>query len=148
MLGRAWQMLLQGVQEVEAAPDRRAAAEMVLIRLCYVADLPPPGELVRRLTSGEPSAPRLPAPAAAPSPTPVAVATAVAAPPFAVEPTRVEQPRADTPRAFASYGNTKTQAAMAPAPQPLAEAPPPETPSPDPPPCPRASATWRCWCAT
>ena len=49
-LGRAWQMLLKGVAEVEAAPDRRAAAEMVLIRLCYVADLPPPGDLVRRLT--------------------------------------------------------------------------------------------------
>ena len=44
-LGRAWQMLLKGVAEVEAAPDRRAAAEMVLIRLCHVADLPPPGDL-------------------------------------------------------------------------------------------------------
>ena len=31
----------------------RAAAEMVLIRLCYVADLPPPGELVRRLQDGQ-----------------------------------------------------------------------------------------------
>ncbi|HUC18217.1 MAG TPA: DNA polymerase III subunit gamma/tau, partial [Acetobacteraceae bacterium] len=51
VLGRAWQMLLKGIQEVESAPDRRAAAEMVLIRLCYVADLPPPGELVRTLTS-------------------------------------------------------------------------------------------------
>jgi DNA polymerase-3 subunit gamma/tau len=49
VLARAWQMLLKGVGEVEAAPDRRAAAEMVLIRLCHVADLPPPGELVRRL---------------------------------------------------------------------------------------------------
>jgi DNA polymerase-3 subunit gamma/tau len=48
-LGRAWQMLLKGVAEVEAAPDRRAAAEMVLIRLCHVAELPPPAELVRRL---------------------------------------------------------------------------------------------------
>ena len=51
-LARAWQMLLKGVAEVETAPDRRAAAEMILIRLCYVADLPPPGDLVRRLTSG------------------------------------------------------------------------------------------------
>ena len=52
-LGRAWQMLLKGVGEVEAAPDRRAAAEMVLIRLCHVSDMPTPGELVRRLlTSG------------------------------------------------------------------------------------------------
>ena len=49
-LGRAWQMLLKGCAEVEAAPDRKAAAEMVLIRLCHTADLPTPGDLVRRLT--------------------------------------------------------------------------------------------------
>ena len=49
VLARLWQMLLKGAAEVEQAPDRRAAAEMVLIRCCYVADLPPPGELVRRL---------------------------------------------------------------------------------------------------
>jgi DNA polymerase-3 subunit gamma/tau len=54
-LARAWQMLLKGVGEVESAPDRRAAAEMVLIRLCYVADLPPPGDLVRRLTANPPA---------------------------------------------------------------------------------------------
>jgi DNA polymerase-3 subunit gamma/tau len=50
VLARAWQMLLKGVGEVEGAPDRRAAAEMVLIRLCHVSDLPSPGDLVRRLT--------------------------------------------------------------------------------------------------
>ncbi len=49
-LARTWQMLLKGIGEVEAAPDRRAAAEMVLVRLCHVSDLPTPGELVRRLT--------------------------------------------------------------------------------------------------
>ena len=49
ILGRAWQMLLKGTAEIEAAPDRRAAAEMILIRLCHVSDLPPPGDLVRRL---------------------------------------------------------------------------------------------------
>ena len=48
-LGRAWQMLLKGIAEVEQAPDRRAAAEMVLIRLAHVAELPPPGDLVRRI---------------------------------------------------------------------------------------------------
>jgi DNA polymerase III subunit gamma/tau len=57
VLSRAWQMLLKGVGEVETAPDRRAAAEMVLIRLCHVADMPSPGDLVRRLTSGTPAAP-------------------------------------------------------------------------------------------
>ena len=62
VLGRAWQMLLKGTTEVECAPDRRAAAEMVLIRLCHVADLPPPGELVRRLQGQPPSSPAAPAP--------------------------------------------------------------------------------------
>jgi DNA polymerase-3 subunit gamma/tau len=52
VLARAWQMLLKGVVEVETAPDRRAAAEMVLIRLCHVADMPTPGDLVRRLNAG------------------------------------------------------------------------------------------------
>ncbi|MDP9098671.1 MAG: DNA polymerase III subunit gamma/tau, partial [Verrucomicrobiota bacterium] len=57
VLGRLWQMLLKGTQEVEAASDRRAAAEMVLIRLCYTADLPTPGDLVRRLSdAGAPRA--------------------------------------------------------------------------------------------
>ncbi len=65
VLGRAWQMLLKGVGEVEAAPDRRDAAEMVLIRLCHVRDLPTPGELVRRLS--EPSASSAPAAAAIPA---------------------------------------------------------------------------------
>ena len=63
-LGRAWQMLLKGVGEVEAAPDRRAAAEMVLIRLCHVSDMPTPGDLVRRLISSGATAV---APPAAPS---------------------------------------------------------------------------------
>jgi DNA polymerase III subunit gamma/tau len=67
VLGRAWQMLLKGVSEVEAAPDRRAAAEMVLIRLCYLADQPTPADLVRRLSSGgdapKPSLPAAPHPA-------------------------------------------------------------------------------------
>jgi len=63
VLARAWQMLLKGVGEVETAPDRRAAAEMVLIRLCHVADMPTPGDLIRRLTSGASGspAPSLPA---------------------------------------------------------------------------------------
>lgn len=52
VLMRAWQMLVKGIQEVEQAPDRRAAADMVLIRLCYVADLPSPGEVIKQLSAG------------------------------------------------------------------------------------------------
>ena len=62
VLGRAWQMLLKGVAEVEAAPDRRAAAEMVLIRLCHLADTPTPGELVRQLQGQGEAAPAMASP--------------------------------------------------------------------------------------
>lgn len=49
LLSRAWQMLLKGLEEIARAPRPTAAAEMVLIRLAYTADLPPPDELVRAL---------------------------------------------------------------------------------------------------
>ena len=48
-LARAWQMLLKGYEEVRGSPRPHAAADMVLVRLAYAADLPPPGELARRL---------------------------------------------------------------------------------------------------
>jgi DNA polymerase-3 subunit gamma/tau len=48
-LARAWQMLLKGYEEVRGSPRPLAAADMVLVRLAYAADLPPPGELARRL---------------------------------------------------------------------------------------------------
>lgn len=52
MLTRAWQMLLKGLEEVMTAPDRRAAAEMVLIRLAHVAEQPTPGDILKRLEAG------------------------------------------------------------------------------------------------
>jgi DNA polymerase-3 subunit gamma/tau len=55
-LGRFWQMLLKGLAEVETAPDKRAGAEMILIRLCHVADMPPPGELLKQINEGGASA--------------------------------------------------------------------------------------------
>jgi len=50
-LARIWQMLLKGLEEVQAAPSPIQAAEMVLVRLAYVADLPVPADLVRSLTT-------------------------------------------------------------------------------------------------
>jgi DNA polymerase III subunit gamma/tau len=49
VLSRAWQMLLKGIAEVEAASRPLAAAEMVLVRLAYAADLPTPDEVIRSL---------------------------------------------------------------------------------------------------
>src|SRR4051812_7731153 len=47
VLTRAWQMLLKGIEELQAAPVPAQTASMVLIRLAYVADLPVPADLVR-----------------------------------------------------------------------------------------------------
>jgi DNA polymerase-3 subunit gamma/tau len=49
VLSRTWQMLLKGVGEVQASGRPVAAAEMVLVRIAYAADLPTPDEVVRSL---------------------------------------------------------------------------------------------------
>ena len=51
-LTRAWQMLMKGLGEVRTAPSPIAAAEMVLIRLCYAANLPSPADLVKQIQGG------------------------------------------------------------------------------------------------
>jgi DNA polymerase-3 subunit gamma/tau len=48
-LTRMWQMLLKALEEVALAPNAMMAAEMAVIRLTHVADLPDPGTLVRKL---------------------------------------------------------------------------------------------------
>ena len=53
LLARAWQMLLKGWEETGRAPNAKAAAEMVLIRLAHTADLPSPDEVIRSLGGGE-----------------------------------------------------------------------------------------------
>ncbi|WP_350336070.1 DNA polymerase III subunit gamma/tau [Coralliovum pocilloporae] len=49
VLSRAWQILLKGLPDVQAAPRPLAAAEMVLVRLAYAADLPTPDEALKAL---------------------------------------------------------------------------------------------------
>jgi DNA polymerase III subunit gamma/tau len=49
VLARTWQMLLKGIGEVEAAGRPIDAAEMVLVRIAYAADLPTPDEVIRSL---------------------------------------------------------------------------------------------------
>jgi DNA polymerase-3 subunit gamma/tau len=53
VLARIWQMLLKGVTEVREAGRPIAAAEMVLVRIAYVADLPTPDELIRLLSQDD-----------------------------------------------------------------------------------------------
>jgi DNA polymerase III subunit gamma/tau len=49
VLSRMWQMLLKGITEVQGATRPAAAAEMVLVRIAYVADMPTPDEAIRML---------------------------------------------------------------------------------------------------
>jgi len=96
VLSRTWQMLLKGVGEVQASGRPVAAAEMVLVRIAYAADLPTPDELVRSL--GETGA----APAR-PSGNGGGVTASSAAPSMA--------PRYDAPR-----GSSRSSAAVSPRP--------------------------------
>ncbi|MBS0572839.1 MAG: DNA polymerase III subunit gamma/tau [Proteobacteria bacterium] len=67
-LTRMWQMLLKAIEEVSAAPNAMMAAEMAVIRLTHVADLPDPEQLLRRLSEAPPPSGRGPSgPAAATS---------------------------------------------------------------------------------
>ncbi|PCJ99111.1 MAG: DNA polymerase III subunit gamma/tau [Zetaproteobacteria bacterium] len=48
-LSKTWQILLKGLSEVNTAPNPQNAAEMVIIRLAYAANLPDPSDLIKRL---------------------------------------------------------------------------------------------------
>ena len=72
-LGRTWQVLLKGLNEVQSLPASAQAAEMVLIRLSYMADLPSPADLVRTLqdhpkTASPPAAQQIKTASQSPSP--------------------------------------------------------------------------------
>ncbi|MBL6932159.1 MAG: DNA polymerase III subunit gamma/tau [Rhodospirillales bacterium] len=48
-IARAWQMLLKGLGEVNSAPSPVQAAEMVLVRLAYAANLPTPADALKAM---------------------------------------------------------------------------------------------------
>lgn len=52
VLTRTWQMLLKGLGEAQTAPVPLAAAEMIIVRLAYAAELPSPAEMIQSLRSG------------------------------------------------------------------------------------------------
>jgi DNA polymerase III subunit gamma/tau len=51
VLTRAWQLLLKGMREVKDSPRPLTAADMVLVRIGFAADLPTPAEALRKLAS-------------------------------------------------------------------------------------------------
>ena len=51
ILTRTWQLLLKALDEISSAPNSMMAAEMAIIRITHVSDLPSPEELVKKLTN-------------------------------------------------------------------------------------------------
>ncbi|WP_298423881.1 DNA polymerase III subunit gamma/tau, partial [Rhodoblastus sp.] len=79
-LSRAWQILLKGVEEVKDSPRPLPAADMVLVRLAYAADLPTPEDALKRLASAPAGVPRGPSNGASPPSAPGPSAALRAAP--------------------------------------------------------------------
>ncbi len=110
-LGRAWQMLLKGITEIQNAPSPLAALEMLLIRLAHLSDLPSPADVIKSLQSGEPVGTRPPAASAPASAGAAAKAVAEPVPPSAPsvaetadpEPAAPEPPAPDAPAMPASF---------------------------------------------
>ena len=65
VLARSWQMLLKGMEEVSRAGNALMAAEMLLIRMAHVADMPSPEELARIVRGADPGKAAPPAQATA-----------------------------------------------------------------------------------
>ena len=111
-VARAWQMLLKGLGETRIAPSPDQAAEMVLVRLAYAANLPTPAEALRALERPDTVA-------APPASAPPASASPASAPSGTNSPSPPQAPRA----AVAGGGDAADPApSAAPSPAPRAEA--------------------------
>ncbi len=127
-LSRIWQMLLKGAGEVQLAPQPMTALEMLIVRLCYAAELPTPADLIERLESsaGPPATAARPAPAAQSAPD----RTRQAAPDRPLPARPSPPPPGDTAPATPPLARA---AGSGPVPQDMAESvPAPEAPVPDP----------------
>ncbi|MEK9557109.1 MAG: DNA polymerase III subunit gamma/tau [Alphaproteobacteria bacterium] len=111
-LGRAWQMLLKGHGEVTSAPQPGAAAEMLVIRLAHLANMPTPREIVRKLADSEPAAPQQPAPQQ-PAPETPAAETPAADTSMDIS---IDRP-ADPPPAMMAAGHGEPSAPIPPQPE-------------------------------
>ncbi|MDA0655233.1 MAG: DNA polymerase III subunit gamma/tau [Proteobacteria bacterium] len=88
VLTRNWQLLLKGLSEVQSAPSPLQAAEMVLVRIAYAAELPPTADMVKQMRDAG-SGPDASAPvAAAPAPAAPPDHTASEPPPPITSPDR------------------------------------------------------------
>ena len=101
VLSRMWQMLLKGIAEVQGATRPAAAAEMVLVRIAYVADMPTPDEAIRMIEQAGGASPAIAgnaAPRQAPAaPMPSQSVRSTSAPRASAEPSMRPQMTAPSP---------------------------------------------------
>ena len=143
-LARAWQGLLKGLQEVQTAPQPLQAAEMVLIRLAHMAELPPPAELIRQARDGggggggggggmaQPAPPTPPPARPSAPPQASAPADAVGSSPGGIGDDMPPWVTESDGSSSAGSGGGGPQALRQPAPQPAVQAEPAPAPLPDP----------------
>jgi DNA polymerase-3 subunit gamma/tau len=114
VLSRTWQMLLKGITEVQAATRPAAAAEMVLVRIAYVADMPTPDEAIRMLDQNGDASPVVTAGAAPRSAQPSSVSSMSSSPARAVASPRAGAEASPRPQmiAPASDGQPAPAAAL------------------------------------
>jgi DNA polymerase III subunit gamma/tau len=93
VLSRMWQMLLKGIAEAQAATRPAAAAEMVLVRIAYVADMPTPDEAIRMLEQNGGASPVIAAGAAPARAAPASTVSAM--PPSSARATSAPRASAD-----------------------------------------------------
>jgi len=109
VLSRTWQMLLKGITETQGATRPAAAAEMVLVRIAYVADMPTPDEAIRMIEQNGGASATI-APGAAPRGAPASTVSSMSA------------SAARAPVAPRTEASVRTQPQMA-APEPLSASP-------------------------
>jgi len=119
VLSRTWQMLFRGIPDVQSAVKPIAAAEMVLVRIAYAADLPTPDELIRSLGEGNG--------ASASASRPAGNGGLAAAPVTAAS---APAPRSDAPRPDVPRASLAPRAAAATAPVALARTAEPQVAPP------------------
>ncbi len=118
-LARTWQMLLKGLSEVRSAPSAAQAAEMVLVRIAYTAELPSPAEAIAVLDKAVPTG----APAATP---PQPAAPAGASPEVATAAPSADAVGQAAPAMPETAEMVDGPTAMIPAAQPVSRSPAPE----------------------
>ena len=136
-LSRTWQMLLKGAGEVQLAPQPMTALDMLIVRLCYAAELPTPADLIERLESGAgpaAAADARPAPNAPSSPAPEPPLPARSPPPPLADSLPTGALPGDAPMARAAGSGSVPQdvAETVPAPEAPLPEPAPATRPPDP----------------